>query len=359
MVFSAPVFIHLTVLSFIGMITHCRSVFFALRQTVEPSPLLLNDLRLSGLLRRRRRRRRPRLSDSLRFLFREEPLPSSSLTIHCKLLNIHSIHNKETVVFDMLSSGGCDVFGVSETWLRHGRVDDSPRSLATPSGYTFFDEPRTDRRGVGVGLFFRNSSHPVRCNFLPPYGSFEHLSIRSYSDVLFFLLYRPPASGIGPFLDDFSDALAVPSCRFQNLIIFGDFNLPKSCAGLKELTSIADAFGLCQVSSSPTHKLGGALDLVFTNLHSSLHSIDNSFPQLSDHFIVNFSISLPASPSTSPLTSRLVRRLKEVDEQALAQDVAQWSETRKTRAKSVFSICSNCFKPNTILFHDNFSIRKR
>ena len=320
-----PVLIQLIVLGFVRMITYCRSLFFSLRHTVEPSQLLLDTLRLNGLLRRRRRRR-PRLSDSLRFLFREKPHPSPSpLTIHCRLLNIQSIHSKETVVFDLLSSGDCDVFGLSETWLRPGYVDDSSRALATPSGFTFFDEPRTDRRGGGVGLFCRTSSNPSRCNFLASYSSFEHLSVGVCGDVLWFLLYRPPSSDIGLFLDQFSDALSILSCRFNNLVVFGDFNLPKSCARLKELISIADAFGLRQLSSRPTHKLGGALDLVFSNLHSSLNSIDDSFSQLSDHFIVNFAISAPPAPSTSSLTSCFVRKLREVDREALAGDVSRFS----------------------------------
>ncbi|XP_073504443.1 uncharacterized protein [Phyllobates terribilis] len=103
----------------------------------------------------------------------------------------------------------------------------------------------------------------------------------------------------------------------------GDFNIPidTSLSAASKLLSLTSSFGLTQWSSTPTHKDGHTLDLIFTRL-CSLSNLSNSPLPLSDHNLLTFS-SLSSPGQQSPLHKLEYprRNLKHLDLHSLSESL--------------------------------------
>ena len=89
------------------------------------------------------------------------------------------------------------------------------------------------------------------------------------------LVYRPPSSDIVCFSEIFEDVLVNVSKEYENICIFGDFNIPSinwnddsytsSVASNSLFCNVVNEFSLQQLNRTPSNAKGNILDLVFTN----------------------------------------------------------------------------------------------
>lgn len=71
------------------------------------------------------------------------------------VLNARSLRNKSAAFLDFVCDSKVDLFAVSETWLIDN--DTSILSEITPQGYKLHHCPRSDRRGGGAALIFKEA----------------------------------------------------------------------------------------------------------------------------------------------------------------------------------------------------------
>lgn len=88
-------------------------------------------------------------------------------------VNARSMRDKSPVLSDFVVSKGVDLLGITETWLST-RETSADLAEMTPPGFSFFQTPRTQRRGGGVGLFV-SSALKFTPFSLPTQTTFEFL----------------------------------------------------------------------------------------------------------------------------------------------------------------------------------------
>jgi len=70
-------------------------------------------------------------------------------------LNVRSIANKSALFVDYINKCKADLIAITETWLSDN--DCAVCSEITPPGYKLFQCSRSDRRGGGTALLFRDN----------------------------------------------------------------------------------------------------------------------------------------------------------------------------------------------------------
>ena len=61
------------------------------------------------------------------------------------------------VVKDFAVDNGVDILALTETWLRPGNIGDIDVGTPGPTGYRFLHVPRSQGKGGGVGVLFKDS----------------------------------------------------------------------------------------------------------------------------------------------------------------------------------------------------------
>ncbi|KXJ18376.1 RNA-directed DNA polymerase from mobile element jockey [Exaiptasia diaphana] len=268
-------------------------------------------------------------------------IPSSKDFIRFCLLNTRSLNKKTLRVKDYIVEHNFDIFAVTETWLK----DDSDFEIrdVCPSGYSISHLPRKNRSGGGVAVIYRNSFNVKLCESAV-YNSFEsiELKFRSHDQVFcVVVVYRPPSSSFGSFIQDFSSLLEPLSIYPGKLLICGDFNVhvdDKNDNSSKKFLDLLDCFSLhCIDTTSPTHKKGHALDLLITRTDDVF--LRNFFihdPVLSDHFAVHCSLSAVKPICKSRTVS--YRKICSIDLDAFRHDIAE-SLLCKSPATELSALC--------------------
>jgi hypothetical protein len=86
----------------------------------------------------------------------------SSLYLYACWIYIRSLRNKSAIFQDYAHECNADLIAVTETWLKE--IDDAVRAEVKPTGYKLADVPRTNRRGGGTALFYRESINVSKHN---------------------------------------------------------------------------------------------------------------------------------------------------------------------------------------------------
>lgn len=146
------------------------------------------------------------------------------------VLNARSLRNKSATFVDLVCDSKADLFAVSETWLTDN--DTAILSEITPQGYNLHHCPRSDRRGGGTALIFKESINVEKVSVAGK-GSFEAsewlvnpAATDSFASC-YSLSYRPPYSVKHPvststFITEFSDYLESLVMSSEPLLILGD-----------------------------------------------------------------------------------------------------------------------------------------
>ena len=72
--------------------------------------------------------------------------------IRCGLINIQSVSNKTIEIRELITDYKLDICVLTETWLQGNLSDASKIKEMTPDTHVFYNAPRKDKRGGGVGV---------------------------------------------------------------------------------------------------------------------------------------------------------------------------------------------------------------
>ena len=135
---------------------------------------------------------------------------ATPLTV-CKL-NACSIVNKSALFVDYINECKADLCEITETWLSDN--DSAVCHEITPPSYKLFHCPRSDRRGGGTALLFRDNINvcKLESGSRSSFEFSEYLVSTGSLRIRLVIIYRPPYSTNHPvtvnsFIDEFSEYL--------------------------------------------------------------------------------------------------------------------------------------------------------
>ena len=242
------------------------------------------------------------------------------------VLNVHSARKKGDMIMDSIRDEKLDVLALTETWFVK---DEDAASIAsvTPDGYSIYHIPRTNKRGGGVAVIFRDTIKK-KVNKIEGTASFEYLDISLSHDselLRLLVIYRPPSNSVHEFCKDFAKVTDTLNVQKGNLVIVGDMNVhvdnPQN-HNVAQFLDVLDTSNLVQHVDKPTHNQGHTLDLVLTRSSELIISdITYNHSVISDHAMVvcHVSIAKPCAPKKT-ITAR---DWKQVDLAALQTDIVQ------------------------------------
>ncbi|XP_032442999.1 uncharacterized protein LOC116735317 isoform X1 [Xiphophorus hellerii] len=217
----------------------------------------------------------------------------STITVSVSLLNIRSLTNKESFVSKLLREKQFDFLCLTETWQKKNDLTHLKR--AAPDGYSHISQPRSEGRGGGVAVLFRDK-WLVSSVSVPTYNSFESTVLQIHLSVPTILatIYRPPESN-KDFLNDFSSLLTFLWSLSPNIIVVGDFNIHMdkfSNTLTRDFYYLLDSCGMQQYVDFSTHSHGHILDLVCCSA-LTLSNCTALEMSICDHKLISFTVTLP------------------------------------------------------------------
>ncbi len=195
-----------------------------------------------------------------------------------------------------------DVICVTETWL----TDEVSNKEILHSGFTIYRKDRTNRCGGGVLIAIKTETFKSVKEYQPGIEELQQLEIVSTEGetannkkLLYCCCYRPPDADLS-WTDAFNTFLNHACEQYQNIVISGDFNLPKiqwdemdetnSVNELLFVEMLNDHF-LCQINNTPTRG-NNVLDLVITSVPNHVRLTEILSPEQSsvctDHSAISF-----------------------------------------------------------------------
>ena len=142
-------------------------------------------------------------------------------------LNVQSLRNKTTAIYDIIEERNLDVAILTETW--HGSGDDISLRLAAPSSYSAVDAVRkSDPNHSGIVVIHRSRYRCVRVLF-PDFTSFEGLCVRLHvggESVTLLSIYRPGSCRPSTlFFEELRTVLEMLVLQPGLIILGGDINI--------------------------------------------------------------------------------------------------------------------------------------
>ena len=228
--------------------------------------------------------------------------------------NCRSIRNKGPILCDEIQTGNFDVFGLTET---HIKALDTPSFLneLTPEDFSLVHTNRENKRGGGVGFFIK-SALDFKTIHSPEFSSFENHTVCLTLDgrrLFLGVIYRPPASSVVKFFEDFLSYVGFLSSLSPSFVICGDFNLHVDIMSptVSEFKSVMDSCCLSQYIDFPTHLHGHTLDLLMAPSEFSAISDVKGSGFISDHKIISCVVDFPSldTPIQKVVTFRQYHKL--------------------------------------------------
>ena len=246
------------------------------------------------------------------------------------LINARSVRNKSIQICDYIVENNFDFTAITETWLSDSDEKDII-SAVTPTGYSFYNNPRGNGRGGGTGLIIK-SNIKAKPATSTKYNTFElqqiFISINNATYRLC-IIYRPPPNQkngftFKEFYLEFCEYITNIAALPESLLILGDFNIDfnPNVNYANELKELLDINGLTQKVNFPTHISGNCLDWLITRkCDVNFDSPFADFPCISDHHTVSCRLFMP-KPNPIKLKVRS-RNIKNINSNSLAKDIAE------------------------------------
>jgi exonuclease III len=142
--------------------------------------------------------------------------------------NAHSVNKKSGSICDLVISKHLDILAITETWLTAADCTDNQtiaEILNTLRDYEFYNVPRLNRTGGGVGVLLRKG-FTVEIKYSPLFASMELLYLQiscGSSSIRLVTVYRPLYI-VTVFFDEFSTLLETHILAPGYLLLNGDFN---------------------------------------------------------------------------------------------------------------------------------------
>ena len=219
------------------------------------------------------------------------------------LINTRSIKNKIISLTESLESKHIQVCCITETWVIDSDV--VTFSEFSDKGLKFFNQPRSGRRGGGVGLLCKKSFDVLRVNG-PSFSTFEYLMVSLTVNNRKRLLCTVYRTGVlctaekSQFLSEIDCLLLFLQDRKEMVVVCGDFNLHVNDINSKiaqDFLDCMESFGFIQLINSPTHTAKATLDLFFVK-HPELVKTVTIYDDdilLSDHFLIVVAFNFPTN----------------------------------------------------------------
>ncbi|XP_060590708.1 uncharacterized protein LOC132745754 [Ruditapes philippinarum] len=246
-------------------------------------------------------------------------------------VNSRSLRNKSAELLQHIYEEQIDFCVITETWLQP-EGDDKTRGELKQDGYNLDDVPRSERKGGGLALLYRDN---LKCSRLSndQFQSFEcaEWEIKCKIFTLKIVgIYRPPYSKSHPvtqatFLNEFPELLDRVLLKPEPVVILGDFNLhldnDDDCYA-KRFAECLQSYGLEQHVKTPTHTSGHVLDSIITRKADRL----NVSKPVTDYFISDHSFTTcHIEQSRPPLIRKTVisRNWKNVCTSDMRKDLSE------------------------------------
>ena len=217
-------------------------------------------------------------------------------------MNARSVKNKAVHISDSLQSKNIKVCALTETWLCSS--DGYTIKEYYDLGYDLLHKPRSSgKSGGGVGFLVKRGFDVKKINNCS-YNSFELFEIllacknEKYSLSSFYRTGVLNCSTKDSFLEDIEKYVSTKILIQEKIILMGDFNIHvenQNDTFVEEFLDLMKSMGFDQIVHTPTHKLGGTLDLIFVRDLKIVKNIMvynelNDFV-LSDHFLIEMSVN--------------------------------------------------------------------
>ena len=245
---------------------------------------------------------------------------------NCKIAR--SISNKSALFVDYINECKTNLCAITETWLSDN--DSAVFNEITPPSYKLFHCPRSDRRGGGTALFFRDNITvcKLESGSRNSFQFSEYLFCTGPLRIRLVIIYRPPYSTNHPvtvngFIDEFSEYLESVILSNDLLCLTGDFNIhvdyhndPAAC----RFFDLLESMSLTQHVAEPTHEHGHTLDLVITRESDNL-ICGRPAPGIlfSDHLALLFKLKTARPPLNVGRVS--FRKLRSIDRDAFMDEI--------------------------------------
>lgn len=170
----------------------------------------------------------------------------------------------------------------SETWYQ------SDSKILNLPGYNTFYVNRANKRGGGVAIYVTDEK---KCEILSEFSQvtddYEVLTLVCQKQIIC-VIYRPPTGSVLHFLDFLEEFLDFARQNNYNLICGGDFNLNilDPDRFVREFNNTISAYGFVNLISTATRvtqSTSSALDLIITNIETTVYSAGTVASDLSDH----------------------------------------------------------------------------
>ena len=212
------------------------------------------------------------------------------------LLNARSVHNKTSLIHDLIVDEAADLACITETWV--GEQGGVSLSQLCPPGYLVQHQGRPEGRGGGVAVVYRNSISLCGLPVQVTTGlECLHLVLGQRDRFGILLVYRPPRCSTDS-LAELTEVVAAALLKSPRLLVLGDVNIHAEAAlsgAAQDFMVSMATMGLSQHAIGPTHVAGHTLDLVFTTGHGDddlkvgdLTSVPLSW---SDHCLLRFRLT--------------------------------------------------------------------
>ena len=220
---------------------------------------------------------------------------------------MQSLCNKIHAVLQILNDLNIDIACFQETWL--SSETSTITSIIKEAGYNIEHVFRSDKRGAGVAIIWKTKFESLKqvCKTKTKnYSSLQYQCVifNFKTKLLVISIYRLQEVPFKQFLEDLDDLINDHFNNTHSLILLGDFNVHFDNAESRDtvlLSDLTSSFGLSQLISSPTHKLGHTLDLVFLNsFEIQTSSIPPSDLAVGDHFPIQVSLNHVCKPAVCP-----------------------------------------------------------
>ncbi len=217
----------------------------------------------------------------------------------CGLLNIQSVGNKTIEIRELIVHLELDLFMVVETWLWGDVTDSAKVNEMLPDTHDFYQMPRVNRIGGGVGIFLHKKFKKVKLIKRGSYNSFEHMEVRftvNNKAVSMVILYRPPDSNVGRFYEEFEEFLDCFNDDIMITYFCGDFNIwmdDGNSNQVRDFRDILECHSLKNNVQVPTARSGHTLDLVLSDkVNNSVMavSVEPDFSLSPYHKLVTFGL---------------------------------------------------------------------
>ena len=188
--------------------------------------------------------------------------------ISCSLINIQSVGNKTIKIRNLINELKLDniICILIETWLWGDVRDNSKIKEMKPITHDFYQLPRKDRIGGGVGILISKSFSKVILRNQLYFETFEYIDLEisfNNKNLRIIAIYKPPDRSEKKFLDEFENLLDTIN-DLRTVLICGDFNLRLDEANRNEIEflELLETHNLMNSVTDPTTIHNHILDLV-------------------------------------------------------------------------------------------------